>query len=141
MTLTYLTSLGLLVHYLVSGGKVGGHALIGSGLVLWATNVLLFSVVYWDLDRGGPLDRFEKDRPWPDFQFPQMENPQLTPMGKDWQPTFLDYLYMSLTNATAFSPTDTMPLTQVAKLLMGIQGTAAIVTVGLVVARAVNILG
>lgn len=141
VTLTYLVSLGLLVHYLVSGGKVGGHALIGSGVVLWVTNVLLFSVVYWDLDRGGPLDRFEKNRPWPDFQFPQMENPELTPMGTGWQPTFLDYLYTSLTNATAFSPTDTMPVTQVAKLLMGVQGTAAIVTVGLVVARAVNILG
>jgi hypothetical protein len=141
VTLTYLVSLGLLVHYLVTGGKVGGHALIGSGVVLWITNVLLFSVVYWDLDRGGPLDRFEKDRPWPDFEFPQMDNPHMTPMGTAWQPSFLDYLYTSLTNATAFSPTDTMPLTQVAKLLMGIQGTAAVVTVGLVVARAVNILG
>jgi hypothetical protein len=141
VTLTYLVSLGLLVHYLITGGKVGGHALIGSGVVLWVTNVLLFSVVYWDLDRGGPLNRYQQTRPWPDFQFPQMENPQLTPKGKEWQPTFLDYLYTSLTNATAFSPTDTMPLTQVAKLLMGIQGTAAIVTVGLVVARAVNILG
>jgi hypothetical protein len=141
VTLTYLVSLGLLVHYLVTGGSVGGHALIGSGLVLWVTNVLLFSVVYWDLDRGGPLDRFEKDRPWPDFEFPQMDNPHMTPLGTRWQPTFLDYFYTSLTNATAFSPTDTMPLSQVAKLLMGIQGTAAVVTVGLVVARAVNILG
>ena len=141
VTLTYLTSLGLLVHYLVVGGQVVGDALIGSGVVLWVTNVLLFSVVYWDLDRGGPLNRYEKERPWPDFQFPQMENPELTPLGRDWQPTFLDYLYTSLTNATAFSPTDTMPLTQTAKLLMGIQGTAAIVTLGLVVARAVNILG
>ncbi len=139
--LTYLVSLGLLVHYLVTGGQVGGHALIGSGLVLWATNVLLFSVIYWDLDRGGPLNRYEKARPWPDFQFPQMENPQLTPMGEGWQPSFVDYLYTSLTNATAFSPTDTMPITETAKLLMGVQGTAAIVTVGLVVARAVNILG
>jgi hypothetical protein len=140
VTLTYLVSLVLLVHYLVTGGHTGGRALIGSGVVLWVTNVLLFAVIYWDLDRGGPLNRFEKD-PWPDFQFPQMENPEFTPMGKKWQPTFLDYLYMSLTNATAFSPTDTMPLTQTAKLLMGVQGTAAIVTVGLVVARAVNILG
>jgi hypothetical protein len=139
--LTYLVSLGLLVHYLISGGKVDGHALIGSGLVLWATNVLLFSVIYWDLDRGGPLNRFQKDQPWPDFQFPQMENPQFNPMGDKWQPSFVDYLYMSLTNATAFSPTDTMPITETAKLLMGVQGTAAIVTVGLVVARAVNILG
>ncbi len=142
VTLTYLTSLGLLVHYLVTGGQVVGNALIGSGVVLWLTNVLLFSVVYWDLDRGGPLNRYEKKgKVWPDFQFPQMDNPGLTPLHKGWQPAFLDYLYTSLTNATAFSPTDTMPLTQTAKLLMGIQGTAAIVTLGLVVARAVNILG
>jgi hypothetical protein len=142
VTLTYLTSLGLLVHYLITtSSDLHGTPLIGSGVVLWVTNVLLFSVVYWDLDRGGPLNRYEKERPWPDFQFPQMENPQLTPLGRDWQPTFLDYLYTSLTNATAFSPTDTMPLTQTAKLLMGVQGTAAIVTLGLVVARAVNILG
>jgi hypothetical protein len=142
VTLTYLVSLGLLVHYLVTGGRVGGHALIGSGVVLWVTNVLLFSVVYWDLDRGGPLARFEKkDRQWPDFQFPQMDDPKLTPMGARWRPSFLDYLYTSLTNSTAFSPTDTMPITETAKVLMGIQGTAAIVTVGLVVARAVNILG
>jgi hypothetical protein len=141
VTLTYLVNLTLLVHYLVAGGHVGGRSLIGSGLVLWATNVLLFSVIYWDLDRGGPLHRFQATVPWPDFQFPQMENPQLTPLGTRWRPTFLDYLYTSLTNATAFSPTDTMPLTQAAKLLMGVQSTAAIVTVGLVVARAVNILG
>ena len=142
VTLTYLTSLGLLVHYLVTGGQVVGNALIGSGVVLWVTNVLLFSVVYWDLDRGGPLNRYQKkERPWPDFQFPQMDNPEFTPMHRKWQPTFLDYLYTSLTNATAFSPTDTMPLTQTAKLLMAVQSTAAIVTLGLVVARAVNILG
>ena len=141
VTLTYLATLGLLVHYLITGGQVGGTSLIGSGMVLWATNVLLFSVLYWELDRGGPLHRYRATEPWPDFQFPQMENPQLTPMGKGWRPTFLDYLYTSLTNATAFSPTDTMPISQVAKLLMAVQGTAAIVTVGLVVARAVNILG
>jgi hypothetical protein len=139
--LTYLVSLGLLVHYLVTGGQTGGRALIGSGIVLWVTNVLLFSVIYFDLDRGGPLSRYEHRMAWPDFQFPQMENPDFTPLGKEWRPSFLDYLYTSLTNATAFSPTDTMPITQIAKVLMGIQGTAAIVTVGLVVARAVNILG
>ena len=141
VTLTYLVSLGLLVHYLVTGGQVGGRPLIGSGVVLWVTNVLIFAVVFWDLDRGGPLNRFyEKTRPWPDFLFPQMDSPHHTPRGTQWRPTFLDYLYTALTNATAFSPTDTLPLTQTAKVLMGIQGTAAIVTVGLVVARAVNIL-
>src|SRR4051794_22696108 len=126
VTLTYLVSLGLLVHYLVTGGSAGGESLIGSGMVLWVTNVLLFAVIYWDLDRGGPLHRYRIANPWPDFQFPQMENPQLTPLGKEWRPTFLDYLYTSLTNATAFSPTDTMPLTQAAKVLMAIQSTAAI---------------
>ena len=140
VTLTYLVSLVLLVHYLVTGGQTEGRALIGSGVVLWVTNVVLFSVIYFELDGGGPLARFRKD-PWRDFQFPQMENPELTPMKQKWRPTFFDYFYTSLTNATAFSPTDTMPITQAAKLLMGIQGTAAIVTIGLVLARAVNILG
>jgi hypothetical protein len=140
VTLTYLVSLALLVHYLVTGGRTEGRALIGSGAVLWLENIVLFSVVYFELDGGGPLARFKAD-PWRDFQFPQMEEPELTPMKQKWRPTFIDYLYTSLTNATAFSPTDTMPITQTAKLLMGTQGSAAIVTVGLVLARAVNILG
>jgi hypothetical protein len=137
--LAYLVSLVLLVHYLIVGGQVDGRQLIESGIVLWATNVLIFSVLYWEMDRGGPFVRFHKPKEWPDFQFPQMENPELIRPG--WQPGFIDYLYTSLTNATAFSPTDTMPLTQIAKVLMGVQGTAALVTVGLVLARAVNILG
>ena len=139
VSLANIVSLGLLVHYLVNGGKVGGHALILSGVVLWGTNVLLFSVWYWEMDRGGPVVRFLDPKALPDFQFPQMENPGLAPPG--WRPGFVDYLYVSLTNATAFSPTDTMPLTQTAKLVMGVQSVAALVTVGLVVARAVNILG
>ncbi len=140
VTVTYLVSLGLLTHFLITGGKAGGHALIGSGVVLWVTNILIFAVIYWELDGGGPFDRFTKKKFWSDFEFPQQDNHEITPKGRLWRPTFLDYLYTSLTNATAFSPTDTMPITQTAKLLMGIQGTAAIVTIGLVVARAVNIL-
>ena len=70
MTLTYLTSLGLLVHYLVTGGQVVGNALIGSGVVLWVTNVLLFSVVYWDLDRGGPLNRYREEEAVARFPVP-----------------------------------------------------------------------
>jgi uncharacterized membrane protein len=138
VSLANIVSLGLLVHYLINGGKAGGHPLILSGVVLWGTNVLLFAVWYWEMDRGGPVTRFRHPDALPDFQFPQMENPELAPKG--WRPGFLDYLYTSLTNATAFSPTDTMPLTQTAKAVMGIQGVAALVTVGLVVARAVNIL-
>jgi uncharacterized membrane protein len=139
VSVTSIVSLGLLVHFLITGGHAGGHRLILSGAVLWATNVLLFAVWYWEMDRGGPVARFLDPHPLRDFQFPQMENPQLAPA--DWRPGFVDYLFTSLTNATAFSPTDTMPLTQTAKIVMGLQSTSALLTVGLVVARAVNILG
>ena len=139
VSLTNVVTLGLLVHFLVNGGKIDGHRLIVSGALAWLTNVLLFAVWYWELDRGGPVARFREPERLPDLQFPQMENPQLAPEG--WRPGFVDYLYMSMTNATAFSPTDTMPLTPIAKALMAVQSLTAFATVGLVVARAVNILG
>jgi hypothetical protein len=138
VTLANAVSLGLLVHYLINGGHTVGHDLIESGAVLWATNVLLFAVWYWELDRGGPVARFVDPDALPDFQFPQMENKQFAVPG--WRPGFGDYLYTSLTNATAFSPTDTMPLTLTAKLVMSVQSVTALLTLGLVVARAVNIL-
>jgi hypothetical protein len=139
LSLAYIASLVLLIHYLVNGGRTGGHKLILSGILLWVTNVLIFSVWYWELDRGGPLARYSDPKALPDFQFPQMDNPHFAPAN--WRPGFLDYLYTAFTNATAFSPTDTMPLTQTAKVVMAMQGTAALATLGLVVARAVNILG
>ena len=139
LSLAYIASLVLLIHYLVNGGTTGGDKLILSGILLWVTNVLIFSVWYWELDRGGPLARYSDPKALPDFQFPQMDNPRFAPAN--WRPGFLDYLYTALTNATAFSPTDTMPLTQTAKVVMAMQGTAALATLGLVVARAVNILG
>jgi uncharacterized membrane protein len=138
VSLANVVSLGLLINYLVGGGHAVGRSLILSGAVLWTTNVLLFAVWYWEMDRGGPAARFLDPDALPDFQFPQMENPQLAPQG--WRPGYIDYLYLSLTNASAFSPTDTMPLTATAKVLMGMQSIAALLTVGLVVARAVNIL-
>ena len=95
------------------------HALIGSGVVLWLTNVLLFSVWYWQLDGGGPTARRHKRKPHPDFLFVQMSSPEVAPKG--WVPSLVDYLYLSFTNSTAFSPTDTMPLTSWAKLLMMIE--------------------
>jgi hypothetical protein len=131
-------SLVLLVHYLLKGGKANGHALIGSGIVLWVTNVLLFGVWYWQLDGGGPTARARKRKPHPDFLFVQMTEREFAPRG--WHPTLVDYLYTSFTNATAFSPTDTMPLTPMAKALMTAQSLTALATIGLVVARAVNIL-
>lgn len=136
---TTLVSLVLLTHFLLQGGKAGGHPLILAGIVLWATNVLVFGVWYWELDRGGPSIRCHHEvQGRPDFLFPQMSEPELAP---GWKPDFVDYLYTSLTNATAFSPTDTMPLTTTAKVLMAIQSLIALVTIGLVVSRAVNILG
>jgi hypothetical protein len=132
-------SLWLLCHELLHTRSLGdGPALLGSGIALWVTNVLLFSVWYWQLDRGGPLARALGEDRLPDFLFVQMTEPTHAP--PDWEPTILDYLYTSFTNATAFSPTDTMPLTPIAKLLMAAQSLTSLVTIGLVVARAVNIL-
>jgi uncharacterized membrane protein len=139
VSLANVVSLSLLVHYLVNGGAAGGSRLILSGAALWVTNVLLFSVWYWEMDRGGPAARFLDPKAPVDFLFPQMDSPQFAPPG--WRPGFFDYLYTSLTNATAFSPTDTMPLTHTAKLVMAVQSVSSLLTVGLVIARAVNILG
>lgn len=133
-------SLILLVHYLLKGGRASGHALIGSGMVLWVNNVLLFGVWYWQLDGGGPRARTLKRKPHPDFLFPQMTDDARPFAPRGWEPRLVDYLYTSFTNATAFSPTDTMPLTPMAKSLMAGQSLVALVTIGLVVARAVNIL-
>lgn len=133
-------SLFMLVHVLLHHGtrQISGGALIRAGVVLWGTNVLLFGVWYWQLDRGGPFDRMHRVQVAPDFLFPQMSTPEHAP--PDWMPGLIDYMYVSLTNASAFSPTDTMPLSPFAKSLMGVQAMVALVTAGLVVARAVNIL-
>lgn len=140
VSLANIVSLVLLCHYLLHGGKANGHALILSGIALWCTNVLLFGLWYWEVDRGGPNARARGEADYPDFLFPQMSDAaRFAP--SDWRPRLIDYLYLSLTNATAFSPTDTMPLTPTAKWIMSAQSVASLVTVGLVVARAVNILG
>ncbi len=133
-----IASLVLLSHRLLHGGNANGHSLILSGVVLWCTNVLLFGLWYWEVDRGGPVARGTGEERLPDFMFVLMDKTQFAP--KDWRPQLIDYLYLSFTNATAFSPTDTMPLTPIAKWLMSGQALASLVTVGLVVARAVNIL-
>jgi uncharacterized membrane protein len=135
---TTIFALVRLVHFLVAGGHAGGERLIESGAVLWLTNVLLFAVWYWEMDGGGPVARRLHPTPYPDFLFPQRDSPDRAPAN--WRPGFVDYLYTSLTNSMAFSPTDTLPLTGTAKALMGIQSVTALVTIGLVVARAVNIL-
>jgi hypothetical protein len=114
-----------------------GHALIVAGAEIWLTNVLVFSLWYWEMDRGGPGRRAVGDDGEADFLFPQMSERRLC---AGWRPQFADYLYVSLTNAAAFSPTDTLPLTVSAKMVMGLQSLISLVTIGLVVSRAVNIL-
>jgi hypothetical protein len=138
VSLANVTSLSLLVHYLLRGGKAGGRALIYSAIGIWITNVLVFALWYWELDRGGPLARTQPHHRRPDLLFPQMATPWV--VDGPWVPRFIDYLFTSLTNATAFSPTDTMPLTPVAKMLFGAQSLISVMVVVFVGARAVNIL-
>ncbi len=133
-----VASLALLVHAVLSGEPVSGRTLIFSGIQIWLTLILVFALWYWELDRGGPTVRGGAEERTPDFLFPQMGTHELG--QADWMPVFLDYLYVSFTNATAFSPTDTMPLTPRAKLLMLIEALASITTVVMVAGRAVNIL-
>jgi hypothetical protein len=122
---------------LVEGKERSGAQLLLKALTLWSTNVIAFGLWYWAFDRGGPVRRLQDDRPPPDFQFPQLENPDLAEPG--WYPRLLDYLYVSFTNSIAFSPTDAMPLTRRAKLLMLFESGVSSLTLLLVAARAVNI--
>lgn len=126
-----------LIVSLVHGDEKSGGQLLLKGVTVWATNVIAFGLLYWAFDRGGPIRRVEPDPPPPDFQFPQMENPQLAAPG--WYPELVDYIYVSFTNCIAFSPTDAMPLSRWAKLLMLSESGISAITVLLVAARAVNI--
>jgi hypothetical protein len=122
-----------------SAVHITGRQLLLSGATAWFTNAIAFGLAFWEMDCGGPVARaLSAAARRPDFQFPQDENPQLAREG--WAPRLWDYLYMSLTNATAFSPTDAMPLTRPAKALMAAESTLSAITVLLVAARAVNIL-
>jgi hypothetical protein len=125
------------ISSLVSGDERSGAQLLLKASTVWGTNVILFGLWFWVFDRGGPLRRLEPDPPLPDFQFPQLENPQLAP--PDWRPHFIDYMYVSFTNSIAFSPTDSMPLSRWAKLLMLCESAISALVVLLVAARAVNI--
>ena len=133
------SSVTLLVVGLLAGRDGDDPAtLLASGATIWATNVIAFALWYWQFDRGGPAARARATREHPDFLFPQMQTPDLAP--PEWEPGFVDYLYVAFTNATAFSPTDTMPLSRWAKATMTLQAAVSLVTVALVVARAVNVL-
>ena len=139
LSLANAWSVAWLVVGLVRGteGNAPGP-LLATGAVIWLTNVVIFALWYWEFDRGGPVARALATRVYPDFLFAQMTSPNLAPPR--WEPAFGDYLYLSFTNATAFSPTDVLPMSRWAKMAMMAQAAISIVTVALVVARAVNIL-
>ncbi len=142
LVLGNLLALGLLVAGLVttSATELSGGELLLTGFAIWTVDVVVFGILFWELDVGGPAARIVRaERTTPDFQFPQDENPQLAPRG--WGPMVWDYLYVSLTNSIAFSPTDAMPLSLRAKGAMGLEAGISAVTILLVAARAVNVLG
>ena len=138
MTISNTASAIKLIDGLVQGSIKDANMLLLSGGSIWLANIVIFSLWFWELDRGGPGSRAEARKPVPDFLFPQMSSPEYR--AKGWHPTFFDYLYISVTNASAFSPTDTAPLSRWAKILMMAQSLTSLITVGLVIARAVNIL-
>ena len=137
LVLAALWSTALLVYDLVKGIGVttSPTKLLATGAVVWLGNNLAFAMLYWLLDSGGPVARSVDPTPV-DFAFTQHMSPELAPPG--WRPVFLDYLHLGFTNATAFSPTDVMPLTHRAKYTMVVQATVALALFGLIVARAVN---
>ena len=130
----------VLVVELVDANKALNSAdeLLSSGALVWLNTIIAFAFLYWEIDGGGPVTRAQRGAKYPHLAFAQHMNPDLAP--PDWRPLFLDYLYLGLTNATAFSPTDVMPLRHWAKLTMGVQALISLIILGLVIARAVNIL-
>jgi hypothetical protein len=127
----------ILVHDLIEGTEVANSPseLLASGAVVWLGNNLAFALLFWLMDGGGPIARSRRSTPV-DFAFPQHMSTELAKPG--WRPVFLDYLHLGFTNATAFSPTDVMPLTHRAKYAMLVQSTLSLALLALVVARAVN---
>jgi uncharacterized membrane protein len=144
-------ALGIVIHALLAAKEADGPLVLLATLQVWVTNVIAFGLAYWELDRGGPVSRRIRARarlPRADFRFPQDEDGDAVrevAMGSSehsgWVAAFVDYLYFSLTNSMAFSPTDVMPLTTRAKALMGLQSFIAFVILALVIARAVSLLG
>jgi hypothetical protein len=135
-----LANLASLIRAMVRrSGEVGGLQLLASSIVVWVSNVLIFSLLYWRIDRGGPEARANNAGTRPDWLFPQAGAPEDAP--PDWRPTFVDYLFLGFSTATAFSPTDALPLTSRAKMLMMLESTMSLGTIVVVASRAINILG
>jgi hypothetical protein len=138
MTLANVVSMALLVHHLLNSSVSQGRNLIYSAVAVWLTNVIVYGLWFWEVDRGGPHRRASGEKLLPDIQFPQMENPGLAP--EHWRPRFTDYLYTSFANGTSFAPADAMPLTLRAKVLFTSESLVSLITIAIVAARAVNIL-
>ena len=138
ITAANVLALVALIASLLSAQEKSGGELLLKGATIWGTNVMTFGLLFWEVDCGGPIRRREPDPPPHDFQFPQDENPTLA--EGDWHPRLADYVYVSFTNAIAFSPTDAMPLTRRVKTMMLAESAISATTVLLVAARAVNIL-
>jgi len=137
MTLANALLLVAVLASLISGHERSGAQLLVKAGIVWSTNTITFALWFWALDSGGPIRRLQPDPPPPDFLFPQLGVP---PVGKPgWYPRLFDYLYVSFTNSIAFSPTDTLPLSGSAKLLMLVESSISALTVLLIGARAVNI--
>jgi len=140
-----------LVYALVHASKDDGPSLLLAAAQVWITNVIVFALIYWEMDRGGPVTRTQAKRddlPRADFRFPQDEDHDAvkevavrSSNKSDWTASYVDYLYFSASNSMAFSPTDTMPLSHRAKVLMLIESFAGFIILALVIARAVSLLG
>ena len=136
-----LTNLGNLIRAMINhSAEIGGLPLLASSVTVWVTNVLMFALLYWQIDRGGPEARVNDATARPDWLFPQ-EGAPVEDVPRGWEPTFIDYLYLGFSTATAFSTTDAMPLTPRAKLLMMLESTISLITIVVVASRAINILG
>lgn len=143
-------ALVLLVDALVHGSANNGGALLIGAAQVWLTNIIVFALAYWEIDRGGPVVRTREPRsqlPPADFRFPQDEDEDAidevasrSAAQSDWSPAFLDYFYVSVTNSSAFSPTDTMPLSHRAKMLMATESVSALMLSVIVIARGVSLL-
>ncbi len=138
VTIANVTSMVLLVQRLLNTSVSQGRALIYSAVSVWLTNIIIYGIWFWEIDRGGPTKRAGGAKNVFDLQFPQMENPQLAPTG--WEPRFTDYLYTSFANGTSFAPADAMPLSRRMKVLFVTESMVSFVTIAVVAARAVNIL-
>jgi uncharacterized membrane protein len=139
LVLAALWATALLIDDLIHGGGETNSAsdLLAAGSTVWLSNNIAFALLYWELDGGGPAARAHGLPTYMDFAFPQQMNSQLAP--RTWRPRFIDYLYLGFTNATAFSPTDAMPLSPRAKIAMAVQSLVSLAILGLVIARAVNV--